>query len=363
MSKSTVRLWTKSADLSRRKWTILAFVAFVCFCVYTIVSRHDGTNGRSGAILARTYHRLGKIVMNQGQRSSKDNPHTEGDLGEETVVLYNRVPKTGSTTLLGIIDQLSLTNSYQAINFNISRLQRVLGLADQRRFVTNISNWEEVKPVVYHGHLAFLDFQSYGVKQLPIYINMVRDPLERLMSHYYFLRYGDDFDPHRARKMASDQTTFDECVEQDGAECGPIKMWVQIPFFCGHHAGCWEPGNEWALEEAKRNLREKYLVVGITEEFSYFLAVLEAALPRFFRGATDLYERGSQSHLRKTNKKILPSLTTLLKMEKSRVYRMEREFYSHAVDQFHFIRDTTIGMTETRKLYIRQKSIHFNKIR
>lgn len=43
---------------------------------------------------------------------------------------------------------------------------------------------------------------------------------------------------------------------------------------------------------AKYNLINNYLAVGITEELGEFVAVLEAALPRFFAGATELYNSG-----------------------------------------------------------------------
>lgn len=48
-----------------------------------------------------------------------------------------------------------------------------------------------------------------------------------------------------------------------------------------------EPGNRWALEEAKHNLLNKYLLVGVTEQLPEFIAVLESALPTFFKGALD----------------------------------------------------------------------------
>ncbi|RUS72186.1 hypothetical protein EGW08_020051 [Elysia chlorotica] len=287
----------------------------------------------------------------------------EGDLGEDTIIIYNRVPKTGSTSFLGIMDQLCKMNDFHTAHFYISRYMRVLGLADQRRFITKITNWEKMKPALYHGHAAFMDFSKFGVKQLPIYINMVRDPLERLISHYYFLRYGDDFDPERVKKRALDLTTFDECVERDGEDCGPNMVWVQIPFFCGHHPECWEPGNEWALEEAKRNLRDRYLVVGITEEFPHFLAVLEAALPRMFHGAQAIYNKNSQSRLRRTANKLPPSAKTLNKMEESPAYRLERDFYRYAVKQFHFVKQHSIGMDSNNQPVIKPKLFGFDKFR
>lgn len=66
---------------------------------------------------------------------------------------------------------------------------------------------------------------------------------------------------------------------------------VTIYIFCS----CRNPGSQWALEKAKFNILHNYLLVGVTEELGDFIAVLEAALPRFFRGAVKLYNLGEAS--------------------------------------------------------------------
>ncbi|RWS06521.1 Heparan sulfate 2-O-sulfotransferase 1-like protein [Dinothrombium tinctorium] len=261
---------------------------------------------------------------------------------DDTLIIYNRVPKTGSTSFMGIAYDLCKNNRFNVIHLNVSKNNHVLSLSDQSRFVYNVSNWSERQPSLYHGHIAFIDFSKFGVRKKPIYINIIREPLSRLVSYYYFLRFGDNFRPYVVRKRQGNKVSFDECVERKERDCDPNNMWLQIPFFCGHSANCWIPGNEWALQEAKRNLIQHYLLVGVTEDIHAFIAILESTLPRFFKGATKLYEKGVKSHLRKTYNKLDPLPETVEKVKQSKIWRMEFEFYQFALQQFHFVKQRTL---------------------
>jgi heparan sulfate 2-O-sulfotransferase HS2ST1 len=292
--------------------------------------------------------------------SNQDSPlMTEVD---DLVVIYNRVPKTGSTSFAGIAYELCVRNKFNVLHLNVTKNNHVLSVSDQMRFVNNITNWHSKKPSLYHGHVAYLEFTRFGISQRPIYINLVRDPLDRLVSYYYFLRHGDDFRPHLKRRRSGNKETFDECVAKDGEDCDPENLWMQIPFFCGHAAECWIPGNRWALEQAKQNLINNYLVVGVTEELGDFVAVLEATLPRFFAGATELYNSGRKSHLRKTFNKVIPREDTIRKIQDSDVWKMENDFYHYVKEQFHVVKKRTF---EYKNGYMveRQQQFGYEKIR
>ncbi|TMW51809.1 hypothetical protein DOY81_003108 [Sarcophaga bullata] len=258
------------------------------------------------------------------------------DYEEQLVVLYNRVPKTGSTSFVNIAYDLCKKNRFHVLHINITANNHVLSLPNQISFVRNVTKWHEMKPALYHGHLAYLDFSKFQIAHKPIYINIVRKPLDRLVSYYYFLRYGDNYRPNLVRKKAGNKITFDECVEQEQPDCDPKNMWLQIPFFCGHAAECWEPGSQWALEQAKQNLVNEYFLVGVTEQMEDFVDLLEKSLPRMFQGFTEYYRHSNKSHLRHTTYKKLPSDETVAIIMKSKIWQMETELYNFALAQFEF---------------------------
>ena len=50
----------------------------------------------------------------------------------------------------------------------------------------------------------------------------------RLISYYYFLRYGDDYRKNKIRSRMGDKHTFDECVANGLPDCEPKKLWQQV---------------------------------------------------------------------------------------------------------------------------------------
>lgn len=57
-----------------------------------------------------------------------------------------------------------------------------------------------------------------------------------------------------------------------------------------------EPG-VWALERAKQNVLENYLLVGILEELEDVLLLLERLLPHYFSGVLNIYKSPGTYHL------------------------------------------------------------------
>lgn len=308
--------------------------------------------------------------LDTARRQTNDKSSSSSS-SDDLVVIYNRVPKTASTSFVGVAYDLCSRNKFHVLHVNVSRNRYTLSLQDQLRFARNVTSWKEKKPAFYHGHLAFLNFDRLpgwrggggGEVDNPVYINVIRRPLDRLVSYYYFLRYGDDFRPYLKRKRMGDKATFDECVLKGGQDCAPENLWLQIPFFCGHVSACWQPGNAWALEQAKRNLVSKYLVVGVTEELESFVQLLEITLPRFFKGAAKLYASGKKSHLRKTANKKDPSPETVEQIQASDIWKMENEFYEFALDQFHFIRKKSLDIRKSDLVENGTQMFFYEKIR
>ena len=100
---------------------------------------------------------------------------------DKVIVIYNRIPKTGSTSFMHLPYELCDENKFNVLLLNISN-PHSMTFSDRIFFANNVSHWYEKMPALYHGHFAYFDVQNMGVQTGNvkfININIVRQPLER----------------------------------------------------------------------------------------------------------------------------------------------------------------------------------------
>ncbi|XP_030851068.1 uronyl 2-sulfotransferase-like isoform X2 [Strongylocentrotus purpuratus] len=260
-------------------------------------------------------------------------------LKDDITVVYNRVPKCGSRALLQCVKSLVKKNQIRGpipmvpptFKAELALLTRTVeGIRSQRR-------------AFLEGHVRFNHFQDERVH----YINMIRDPLNRLVSSFYFNRHGDGLlsprqlaDVRNRTKPEVIDETFDECVSHERLSCtGPQVLSYVIGFFCGFHPRC-RKATQWTLDEAKRNL-DYYTAVGIVEEYNSSMRVLEFLFPSMFTGLVKRYTRLSRDtdfQVKAHAHRYVPP-SPKVKAYMTKKLKLEYEFYEYAKSRFDMLLD------------------------
>lgn len=181
----------------------------------------------------------------------KPNNLNNTQFAETNLLLFNRVPKVGSEHLIELIHRLSEHNDFRVSRAPFSEpVRQRLEEDEQEELANELSGFGE--PYAYSMHVNYVDFRQFELPQ-PIYINMIRDPVERVISWFYYKRA-----PWTAvqmykltkkfRKPQWYKKNFEDCVINRDLECryeidskfqsSVVDHKRQTLFFCGHDPSC-----------------------------------------------------------------------------------------------------------------------------
>jgi len=203
----------------------------------------------------------GLIPPRAGHRGSSSRPSNRPVFSPEAgALIFIHLYKTGGTTLNRIIEW-----EY--------KLQRICSVEPTwwRWSYQRITRWSPARLAgidVFKGHMPF-GLHSV-LPRAAGYITVLREPVERAISDYYFARR---FRPHPHHRAAHRLTLEEFFVQkhqhnlQSRILAGPSSHEL-FPSAC----------NAATLAAAKENLARQFLVVGLTERFDETLALLKVVL-------------------------------------------------------------------------------------
>ena len=182
------------------------------------------------------------------------------------IVFFLHVPKTGGTTLSDIMEKQYHPNSIDSIDRNpVLPDDTGTYIEDFKKFTA----YRQKQINLVQGHF---DFGLHESVKLPYtYITILRDPIDRVISWYYYIL--EDPDCYNYRQYAAHSDGFEDFIEKG---YGGLNFLTKTLLTAKQNK---EAGDDWErLDIAKNNLREYFTVIGLTEKFDESVVLLKLEL-------------------------------------------------------------------------------------
>jgi len=168
------------------------------------------------------------------------------------IMFYNRVAKTGSQSIMALFQALAKKNVFFVES--VPQKREVL-IDSEEGLQLKMSNLlHKCRPMVLIQHYSFIDFGKFGYNWTPDWFNIVRDPVEKVISYFYYRRAGwviaermKFFPDDQLESVDFFKKDFESCVLKGDPECrfeqnGKNNEYGdhrgQIMQFCGHAPVC-----------------------------------------------------------------------------------------------------------------------------
>jgi hypothetical protein len=118
-----------------------------------------------------------------------DTPSARNRTRDSRLLVYNRVPKCASSTMQMVMAHLMRRNDFQYISSPVYWVKS-LSVKEERAFFESLLKQQDKSVFAYDQHVYFVDGERRGVhsQDLPTWINVVRNPVERFVSQFHYLR-------------------------------------------------------------------------------------------------------------------------------------------------------------------------------